>query len=230
VAAVREVLGRARALEELGGELADPVGGTVSVGIIPTLAPYLLPRLHVRLAELAPRLRVRWNELKTADLEEQLPAGTIDLGVLATVPTIDGLDARRVGHEPFVAVLPGEGEPAPVSLDTLADRPMLLLDDGHCFRDQALAVCRRHALGPAPFRATSLATLVQMVGADLGVTLLPACAVGEAERARVHLRPLVEDVGRDVVVAWRRSYPRGPLVRRFAEAVQGVMRDGVRGP
>ncbi len=185
--------------------------------VIPTFAPYLLPRLHPHLHAAFPTLTVRWQEAKTADLEAMLVSGELDVGLIADRPSADGLAHRVVGREPFVALLLWKGTAAPVRLAELASFELLLLDDGHCLRDQAEAVCRQHALAPSPFHATSLPTLVQMVASGAGATLLPHCAVAiETAHANVHARPLVEDVGRQAVFVWRGSFPRATLVDRVA--------------
>lgn len=224
VAQARAVLDAARSLEDLGRELADPTGGLVHIGMIPTFAPYLLPRLHPTLKAELPRLTVAWHEAKTEDLERMLIAGEVDVALIADAPTSDALDHRIVGREAFLAVIPRTAT-APVALH-LADvaRPaLLLLDDGHCLRDQTVALCRQHALSPSPFHATSLTTLVQMVAAGLGATLLPACAVEvETSRADVQVRPLIEAAGRDAVLVWRRTFARDALVDRLEGAFSAL--------
>lgn len=223
LAQARAVLAAARALEAEARALSNPAGGEVEIALIPTLAPYLLPRLHPAVAAALPELQVHWRESKTEVLERQLVDGSIDLGLLATLPEDDRLEARELGSEAFVAALPGEGVSAPITLAELTRRPLLLLDEGHCLRDQTLAVCARHQLAPTPFQATSLATLVQLVAAGVGVTLLPACAAPiEAGRAKVHLRPLVEAEGRPLILAWRRSWPRAPLAETLGQIAARV--------
>jgi LysR family hydrogen peroxide-inducible transcriptional activator len=216
----RVVLREARTLEDLGRELADPEGGELRVGMIPTFAPYLLPRLHPALRAELPGLRLHWHEAKTTDLERLLLEGDLDLALLADRPAPEALAHRVVGHESFVGLFPGPGPATETSLAAMSSWDLLLLDDGHCLRDQTVAVCRAHALSPSSFTATSLTTLVQMVATGLGATLLPQCAVlAETARADVHARPLVEEAGREFVLVWRRTFPREPLVSRVADAV-----------
>lgn len=219
--AARAVLRSARDLHALARGLADPLAGTVVIGVIPTFAPYLIGRLHPRFQAELPRLDVRWREAKTADLELAVADGTVDVAWIADKPSRDDLDHRVIGHEPFLAVLPGRGDPTPVALADL-HAPVLLLEDGHCLRDQTTALCQAHTLPTSAFTATSLATLVQLVAAGFGVTFLPACAVAHEVGPGVHARPLTEPVGRAAVLAWRRTDPRERLFDALAR-VAGAM-------
>src|SRR6266849_2433032 len=139
----------------------DPLAGTMRIGIIPTISPYLLPEIVRSLREKYPRLGILWSEEKTGTLLGDLAAGRLDAILLALVSGMEDLDREVIGEDSFVLA----GRPT---------HPLLLLEDGHCFREQALALCANASAREADFRATSLSTLAQMAAAGTGITLLPA--------------------------------------------------------
>ncbi|MBL7496453.1 LysR family transcriptional regulator [Frankia sp. CNm7] len=158
-----------------------PLTGDITLGVIPTIAPYLLPRLMPKLRVRRPDLRVALREDQTADLLADLRAGAVDVALLALPTDEPGLAEIPVYDEDFVLVIP-DSHPlsggASVPVAALGGQEVLLLEDGHCFRTQALDVCREAgARERSALRAASLSTLVQMVANELGVTLLPASAV-----------------------------------------------------
>jgi LysR family hydrogen peroxide-inducible transcriptional activator len=187
----------------------DLLAGPLRLGIIPTLAPYLLPFLAPALRAAFPRLQPLWTEAPTAVLVDALWRGDLEAAFLAREADLRGLEAADLGRDPFLACLPAEHRLArgrgPLALAELDRETLLLLTDGHCLRDQALAACQRSRVEEAGFRATSLATLVQMVASGAGVTLLPRLAAAtEGGRAAVKLRPLAEPApGRTLALAWR---------------------------
>src|SRR4051812_44962057 len=166
----------------------DPMTGTLRIGLIPTVAPYLLPEVAPVLRARHPRLTLLWFEEKTRTLLEQLAAGALDGAVVAGESDLGDLETAPIARDAFLLATPpghklarGSG---PVRPDDLRGETVLLLDDGHCFREQSLAVCSRAGADEASIRATSLSTLAQMVAGGAGITLLPALAVATENRAR----------------------------------------------
>ncbi len=202
---------------------ADPFVGTFRVGVIPTVAPYLLPWLTPVVAAKWPHLRLALVEQKTEDILDGLRAGALDATLLASVPGMHDLDSVTVLQDPFVAALPTAHpltKKKTVSLDDLEDEPVLLLEDGHCLREQALALCKRAGALETDLRATSLATLVQMVSAGAGVTLLPSIAVDvENRRGQLAIRPLDRGHGRTIVLSWRKASPSSKPLRELARVM-----------
>lgn len=229
LARARTLLRQADDLEEGARRGADPLAGSLRLGVIPTVAPYLLPRLRPVLRRDFPALSPRWVEGPTAALVEELEAGRLDGAVLALEAELGDVEFAEVGRDPFVLAAP-PGHPlarrrSRVRLSDLATAEVLLLDDGHCLRDQALAVCTTTRARELEYRATSLSTLVQMVADGAGVTLLPKLAVPlEAERADLVLREFADPApGRTLAVIWRRGSPLGPSLRQVAASLRGVL-------
>jgi LysR family hydrogen peroxide-inducible transcriptional activator len=192
----------------------DVLSGQLRFGIIPTLGPYVLPRVLPLLQARYPALRLEVRETQTRLLVEELAGGELDCVMLAL--PVEGADVEtlRLFDDPFLLALPAaEKMPARgrVSVDDVDQRRLILLEEGHCLRDQALAFCatkRRDA--PAGLGATSLATVMQMVANGYGVTLLPQVAVdAEVRDARVKLMRFAEpEPARTIGLAWRRTSPR----------------------
>lgn len=225
VALARDVLARADVLVTAARRLGDPLGGTIRVGLIPTVAPYLLPVVAPEVRRRFPKLVVAWTEDKTQRLLERLREGDVDAAVVALDADVARLPHVVLGRDPFLlAVPPGHQlarEDGIVAESALAGESVLLLDDGHCFRDQALAACARGGAAEAGFRGTSLATLVQMAAGGLGVTLLPRIAVDVENRgSTLHLRPF-RDGGpaRDLVLTWRSGVALEPTSVPLAAAM-----------
>jgi len=201
--------------------LRDPLAGRFRLGVIPTLAPYLLPLIFGPLREALPALELEPWEDQTSALVERLRAHELDAALLAT--TIDGPDisSRPLFAEPLLAGLPPEhplGGRELVSESDLAP-DILVLADGHCLREQTLAVCgQTGALGDA-MRASSLSTLINMVAAGYGTTLIPALAAGAAQDAGILLRPLTSGPGRTIRMAWRSQFPRLAAVNAVGDII-----------
>jgi LysR family transcriptional regulator, hydrogen peroxide-inducible genes activator len=220
VAQARRVLVAAGDLHELARQQADPFRGTLRIGVIPTICPYLLPEIAPALSRAFPDLTINWSEDRTSRLVRQAKEGTIDGAVLALQADLGGLVHATLGWDPFLlAAAPGHplarGKRR-LTPDILDGARVLLLDDGHCFRDQALELCARAGATETGFRATSLATLVQMASASGGVTLLPSIALAvENRRGQLTVRPFAKPgPGRTLALAWRRgSALRAPLIR-----------------
>jgi LysR family hydrogen peroxide-inducible transcriptional activator len=223
----RAAVAEAEAILAVARDLRDPLSGRFRLGIIPTLAPYLLPLVFAPLREALPTLEVEPWEDQTTALLERLRAHDLDAVLLGT--QVDGTDlaSRALFDEPFLAALPPEHPLAAREVVAEAElaRDILVLADGHCLRDQALAACgHSEALGGA-LRAASLSTLLNMVAAGYGTTLIPGLAAGAAQDAGIVLRPLAARAGRTVRIAWRAQFPR----RAAVEAVGGVIAGRLRG-
>jgi LysR family hydrogen peroxide-inducible transcriptional activator len=165
---------------------------------------------------------VLWVEDKTETLSRRLEQGELDAALLALEADLGDFDHALVGNDPFVLATP-PGHPlgakaGPAKTSELRDTDVLLLDDGHCFRDQALAVCGSAKAHELEFRATSLTTLAQMVAGGAGVTLLPSLAVAtEAKRAGLRVRPFAAPAPkRTIAFVWRRRSPLAPALRELA--------------
>jgi LysR family transcriptional regulator, hydrogen peroxide-inducible genes activator len=225
----RRVLLAAHELRELARQSADPFHGTLRVGVIPTVGPYLLPEITPALGRAFPALRLLWTEARTSDLVRQLKDGTLDAALLALEADIGDLDHTTLARDPFVLAAAARhplvtraGRTTP---DVLNNQEVLLLDDGHCFRGQALSFCAKAGAGEHSFRATSMATLVQMVSAGTAVTLLPALALPvENRRGQLRVRRFTApEPGRTLVLAWRRgSALRAPFLT-LAETIRANM-------
>ncbi len=216
---LRAALSAGMLVDVAAATLRDPYAIPVRVAVIPTIAPYLLPRAVEELGA-RPGPRVHWLELQTSVAEEAVAQGTADAMVIADPPRDPALTVRTLGWEPLLAAIPPDVDaPDPLPVAWLRTRELLLLDDGHCLRDHVLSLCRLPAARQSPYRATSLATLVQMVSAGLGVTVLPAMAVAvECARSRVVARPFVEgDIGRTLHMAWRADHPLAAVMDEVAD-------------
>lgn len=224
----RELIGQAEDMVLLARAASVPLSGPLRLGVIPTISPFLLPRVLPALRKRFPDLRLFLREDLTARLVEQLQAGKLDLLLIALPYEGGALDTMTLFDDDFLVAC-REDHPLArrnsVKLDDLSEAPLLLLEDGHCLRDHALAACR---LPPSPrrdgFAATSLHTLVQMVDSGLGVTLLPRLALdaGILRGTDVTTRPLHDgagDASRHIGLAWRRGTQRAKEFTLFGEAL-----------
>jgi len=226
VARARRVLGEADDLLSAARGLADPLAGTLRIGVIPTVSPYLLPEIVPELRARYPRLTVLWTEDRTESLLDGLRAGRFDAVLMAAVAGMDDVEREVVAKDPFV--LAGRaGDPLlaprrPARPSDLEGARILLLEDGHCFRDQALAVCASAGARQADFRATSLSTLARMAAGGAGLTLLPALSLAvENRHGDLALRRFAEPApSRTLVLAWRRRSPLEPSLRELALAMR----------
>jgi LysR family transcriptional regulator, hydrogen peroxide-inducible genes activator len=236
VARARTALGALEAVTEAAIAAREPMAGPLRLGVIPTIGPFLLPRLMPALRAAFPRLRLYLREDTTANLVDRLTANRLDLLLLATPCDCGGAETVPVARDAFLVALPpdhrlaGE-EQIPVS--ALATERLLLLEDGHCLRDQALAVCGLLAGERGDqdsFAATSLHTLVQMVASGLGVTLLPrlAVAAGIVEGTNLVLRPLAgAGAWRTLGLAWRPNTPRAADYRALGSHLTETCREAL---
>jgi LysR family hydrogen peroxide-inducible transcriptional activator len=224
---VRTAVAEADAIFAVASSLRNPLAGRLRLGIIPTLAPYLLPLVFAPLREALPGLEVEPWEDQTAALLDRLRAHELDAALLATEADGADLAGRALFSEPFLAALPPD-HPV-VRLETVSEADLapdiLVLTDGHCLRDQALAVCGRTGALGGPLRAASLSTLLSMVAAGYGTTLVPGLAAGAAQDAGIVLRPLATPATRIVRLVWRAQFPR----RAALDAVGDVIASRLRG-
>ena len=236
IAQARRVLEEADKIPELAKGHRGPLDGPLRLGVIPTLGPYLMPLLVPPLHGAYPRLELVLREDLTANLVARLTAHGVDAILVALPLPGPGLTYEPLFDEPFWVILPpghalaGRAEIA--EGDLAAHRP-LLLDDGHCFRDQALAVCGLddEEAGGDDFRAASLETVRQMVGAGLGCSLLPALALDRyaASGPALEVRPFAAPVPRRRIgLVWRRGFPRAEGLRILADFIRARLPEGVR--
>jgi LysR family transcriptional regulator, hydrogen peroxide-inducible genes activator len=228
-----EIVARARRILEASDEVVglarshhDPLSGRLRLALLPTIGPYLLPRVAPVIRKALPRLTLHLYEYQTAPLLAKLHAGELDVGILALPVELEGLESRELYREEFLLAVPERHPLAArerVRVADLRDETLLLLEEGHCLRDQALEVCSRVGVRDSQdFRATSLETLRQMVAAGAGVTLLPELAGRGAYRTGhgVALRPFVRPAPvRHIGAVWRKTTPR----RAAIEAVCGLI-------
>ncbi len=229
VVRARRMLDEGDSIIALARNNTDPFAGKLKVALIPTIGPYLLPRVMLKLRKALPKLGLMLYEYQTEPLLKLLREGEIDLGILA-LPVSHDLETRSLYSEPFTAALPN-GHPlaakAAIKVSDLKGQTLLLLEDGHCLRDQALEVCSRVDVREAEdFRATSLETLRQMVVAGLGVTLLPATAVESpfGSQRGLTIRQFVKPApSRTVGAVWRKSSTRAAAISAVCDVVANVM-------
>ena len=226
---VRDILRSVDALTEVARAGDAGLGGRLNLGVIPTVAPYLLPRIVAALTAAEPGIDIHVRETLTPRLLAELDDGRLDMALIALPSDVSGLAEAPLLSEPFLLVRPlSEAGLPPPSAEALRSGRLLLLEEGHCFRDQALAAC---ALPGTAARdgldGSTLATLVQMVAAGLGRTLIPAMARPvECAGAAVDVVPLPPpEPHREVGFVWRRSSPLAP---RFA-ALAEIAREAVAG-
>ncbi|MGA0053908.1 MAG: LysR substrate-binding domain-containing protein [Steroidobacteraceae bacterium] len=228
-----EIVARARRIIEASDEVVeiarahkDPLAGRLRVAFLPTIGPYLLPIVVPKLRKALPRLELMLYEYQTAPMLEKLRAGELDLGILALPIDIDGLATRTLYDEPFVVAAPAHhplAERKQIRVEDLSGVTLLLLEDGHCLRDQALDVCNRiDAEEKQDFRATSIETLRQMVAAGAGVTLLPELATRGSHAAPrgLVLRPFAKpQPSRRIGAIWRKSSARQAAIQMVSDVI-----------
>ena len=226
----RLVLDEVDSIRGSAAAATDPEAGTLRIGIFPTLAPYLLPHVVPALHRRFPKLELLLVEEKTEELVDRLRAGRLDVGILARPIHDSQLHEEPLFAEDFLLAVPAEhalGETTgPVDVSVLAGLDVLLLEEGHCLRDQALSVCQlAGGAEHSGFRATSLETLRQMVAAGVGVTLLPALAVQPpvAPSPDVRLVPFRGDIPRrELAMYWRPTSAYRELLPKIAELVRDL--------
>jgi LysR family hydrogen peroxide-inducible transcriptional activator len=233
-AAGEEIVERARRILEASEEIVeiakghgDPLAGRLKLALLPTIGPYLLPHVAAKLRKALPRLELMLYEYQTDPMLEKLHSGEIDVGILALPVPLDGLDVYELYEEPFTVAMPADhrlASRAHIKVDDLDHETLLLLEDGHCLRDQALDICSGTDVHEKQdFRATSLETLRQMVAAGVGITLLPELAGrGAYGNARgVTIRPFAKPVPKRTIGAvWRKSSARRAAILALAKQIE----------
>ncbi len=229
-----EALSVVEAIRDTAQMSRDPLSGKFRLGFIPTVAPYLVPHFVRQSRQALPSLDLHFQEDITDRLNQALLSGDLDAAILATPPEHSKLDVISLYDEPFWVIFPSRHALKMIADIRTQDLPvdeLLLLTEGHCFRDQAMDVCK---LGTAPeartIQATSLATLVNMVAADQGITLVPAMALsGWAETPGIHAEKL-DDTGayRRIYLTFRKSFPRQKLLETMAGVICENLPETVR--
>jgi LysR family hydrogen peroxide-inducible transcriptional activator len=201
----------------------DPLAGEIRMAVFPTLAPYLLPHLIPEIKRAFPKLNLLLSEEKTPDILQQLEAGKIDCALLAVPAGSDALEHITLFKEPFLLAVPASHPLAGASsvrLENLKINEMLLLDEGHCLREQALEVCHKIGIGEAQnFRATSLETLRQMVAAGSAVTLIPKLAVNQNDPLVRYIPFNDATLTRTIGLYWRKTNARSVLFKKMATLI-----------
>ena len=240
VAQAQRILSEVNTLLALSEQLQDPLGGELRVGIIPTIAPYLLPKILRPIKEAFPNLQLQLTEGQTSHITRLLKRGDLDVILLAIpIPDLhdENVEEFELYAEPFylaVGESHAKAELQTVTPEDLDGESVLLLEDGHCLRDQALAVCHAHrGVESKSYSATSLETLRQLVGAGMGVTLMPEFAVPLVDRANkgkraagargnVRYIPFSEDdvPYRTLGLCWRKTSTRAELLADLAKVLR----------
>ena len=227
----RRIVADVEQMREAARRSKDPESGSLRLGVFPTLAPYLLPHVVPQLRERFPQLELLLVEEKSDVLLQHLREGRLDAALLALPVHDEQLHCEFLFDEPFVLAAPHGHELASrtsLRMDELSDETLLLLEDGHCLRDQALDVCRLSgAQEKSGFRATSLETLRQMVAAGVGVTLLPALSVRApiVQPANIRLVKFDEPPpSRRIALVWRKSSAMEAFLQQLAAEVGGLAR------
>jgi len=229
-----EIVERARRIVEASEEIielakghTDPLSGRLKLALLPTIGPYLLPNVAGKLRKQLPRLELMLYEYQTDVMLEKLHSGEIDVGILALPVSMDGLESYELYREPFTVALPANhrlANRASIKVSDLNDETLLLLEDGHCLRDQALEICSSTGVHEKQdFRATSLETLRQMVAAGVGITLLPELAGRGAYGAArgVSIKPFAKPVPtRTIGAIWRKSSARREAILALSRLIE----------
>lgn len=226
-AKARRVLREAEELADLARAAGKPLSGEMRMSVIPTIAPFLLPRILPRIRRERPELKLFLREEPSAAACESLHRGTADCVLLALPYACGDVDAAPLFDDRLFVAFPGDdpnATPPEVAPDAIDPDKLLLLEDGHCLRDHALAACNRPELrAQATMLGTSLHTLVQMVDNGLGVTMLPemALAAGILDHTQVIARPLEADhAARQIALLWRKGSPREKDFRLLADLLR----------
>ena len=225
-AQARRCLREVEALGAIAGEVREPLSGPLRLGVIPTIAPFLLPRVLPELRQRYPRLKLYLTEDKTERLNDRLLAGELDLLLLALPYDLESVEELPLYRDRFLLACREDTtrvDPGNYRFSRLDSDSILLLEDGHCLRDHALAACSiRASEKVSRFAASSLLTLVEMVDSDLGITFLPEMAEGSAMLRNTHVR--LHSMGdrsyRTIGLGWRKGSARGEEFRLLGELLR----------
>ncbi|MGJ8621955.1 MAG: LysR substrate-binding domain-containing protein [Yoonia sp.] len=222
---VREILQGVDELGEMARAAQKGLMGRLRIGVIPTIAPYLLPGLIGRLSQQFPNLELDVRETVTPKLLEMLGDGQLDTAIVALPVLEPAFEERPLFDESLMLVRPQSQQAHPVpTAAQLGEMRLLMLEEGHCFRDQALSFCNLQGVRRSGLEGSSLSTLVQMVGAGIGVTLIPEMAAAvETRSAPVCVnRFAAPEPTRTVGMIWRKSNPLAGQLHEIAQVVQDV--------
>jgi LysR family hydrogen peroxide-inducible transcriptional activator len=229
----RAILRSADELRDFARASRDGLAGRLRIGMIPTVAPYLLPTVIANITRMHPELDIHVREALTSRLLQELVDGRLDAAIVALPVSEPSLVEVALFEEHFLLVRPGEDEGTPVpSSKMLRSMRLLLLEEGHCFRDQALSFCKMQSSLPRQaLDASSLSTLVQMVGAGMGVTLIPEMAAAvETRSASVSVARFRDpQPSRTIGMIWRKTNPLAGRLLQLSEVVC-VSADALRRP
>ena len=224
VAKAHRLLREAEELSDLVQAAGKPLVGTVRMSVIPTIAPFMLPRILPRLRKERPELKLFLREETSADAIESLHHGRADCVLLALPFATGEVDTATIAKDQLYVAFPKDDPrdpPAAISSSMIDEGRLLLLEDGHCLKEHALAACNRPELrSSATMIGTSLHTLVQMVDNDLGLTMLPEMAIeaGILKGTDVVARPLkATNSSREIALVWRKNSPRADEFKLLAE-------------
>ena len=228
----RKILTEVKAVREIVQSFGDPMAGELHVGLIPTLAPYLLPRIMPGIRSQYPKLKLWLHEYQTSVLLEQLRQAELDLLILALPVDTDEFSEMSLFNEPFQLAVPKDEELAQQSIITLAElgkREMLLLEEGHCLRGQALDVCfMAGATENVGFHASSLETLRHMVGEGMGITLMPQLAIParSSEMDEIRYLPFIDPKpSRQIGMLYRKGSYREATFLKLRQLIQIEMEE-----
>jgi len=237
VARARVMLREADEIRAIARRSKDPESGMVKLGIFPTLGPYLLPHIIPGIVSRYPKLELILVEEKTETILRMLHEGQLDCGILAMPIPEDNLHVEFLFEEDFVLAVPKQhrlSKQKKARLADLSEEKLLLLDDGHCLRDQALEVCHMAGAGErSGFRATSLETLRHMVAANVGLTLMPALTVNPPSPASfaIQLVPFADPAPhRRIAMVWRKASALAAFLQQLVPLVKGVPEKLLRAP
>jgi LysR family hydrogen peroxide-inducible transcriptional activator len=222
-----DILVAVQDLSDLASHHHHPLTGRLRLGVIPSVGPYLLPKILPEIHRTYPELEFSLRETQTQYLIDDLIDGHLDLLILALPADPDGIETMALFEDGFSVALPPDhvlAERVEIDQDELTGEHLLLLEEGHCLRDQALAVCQ--SAKTDEFRASSLATVVQMVANGYGVTILPALAVSVevGEQSDITVVPFADPKpSRTIGLAWRQSSPHKPVFSEFGDFVQSCI-------
>lgn len=232
VASARLIVAEAAHIQQLARHAHEPMARTLRLGVIPTLGPYYLPHVLGVLHDEFPKLRLLLREQMTPQILQDLANGQLDAALLALPLQDDNLDYVPLFDEPFVAAFPAQhrlAQRSSIKLAELHDETLLLLEEGHCLRDQALEVCGAQQQ-MEEVRATSLETLRQMVGIGIGITLLPALAAQTTPRhSTIKMVPFKHPAPyRRIALVWRKRAPLPETFTRLAATLREHLPGGLK--
>jgi len=235
IAQARELLAQMEEIEETAKAHLGPLTGSLRLGMIPTIGPYLTPMLLPSISYNLPELNLQLNEETTDVLERDLLENRIDVAITATVPKDPRLAETPLYDEPFWVAIPSKSrlvDNEEIDISAIRPEELLLLSDGHCLRDQVLSFCKLPADGTAHVstQKTSLTTILALVGAGAGVTLVPATALGGSWTTDSGISIRREGSGkaaRAVRLIYRATFPRRVLIEKLADIIGAVVPDTV---